>query len=170
MVKMKGASSKWLLGVGLVILALVIASVVVGLLNRSQSVTLLPAGTPGETVQGFLLAIEDGENRKAYDYLSTELQEECTLEHFRDSTRQFNRRDRSGQNSRDTRISLESERPIDDAIEVRVRITEFRISAPFDVNEHSYTQDYLLGSLDGHWHFVDEPWPLTWCPEPERTR
>ena len=167
---MESASSKWLLGVGLVILALVIASVVVSLLNRSQSVTLLPAGTPGETVQGFLLAIEDGENRKAYDYLSTALQEECTLEHFRDSTRAFNRRDRSGENNPDTRISLESERPIDDAIEVRVRITEIRVSAPFDVNEHSHTQDFLLESLDGHWQFVDEPWPMTWCPEPERTR
>ena len=167
---MQSASSKWLLSGGLVILALIIASVVVGLLNRSQSVALLTEGTPGGTVQRFLLAIEDGENRKGYDYLSTELQEECTLEHFRDSTRQFNRLDRSGQNSRDTRISLESERPIDDAIEVQVRITEFRVSAPFDVNEHSYTQDYLLESLDGHWQFVDEPWPMTWCPEPERTR
>ena len=167
---MQIASSKWLLGGGLVTLALIIASVVVGLLNPSQSAVLLPEGTPGGIVQRFLLAIEDGENRKAYDYLSNELQEECTLEHFRDTTRQFNRRDRSGNNIRDTRISLESERPIDDAIEVRVRITKFQVSAPFDVNEHSHTQDYLLESLDGRWQFVDEPWPMSLCSKPKRTR
>ena len=167
---MESASSKWLLGGGLVILALIIASVVVGLLSHSRSVALLPEGTPGGAIQRFLLAIEDGENRTAYEYLNTELQEECTLEHFRDSTRQFNRRERSGPNSRDTRISLESERPIDDAIEIQVRITEFRVSAPFDVNEHSYTHDYLLENVDGRWQFVDEPWPMTWCPEPEGTQ
>ena len=167
---MQSASSKWLLCVGLIILGMIIASVVVGVLNRSQSVALLPEGTPGGTVQRFLLAIEDDENRKAYDYLSTELQEECSLDHFRDSTRRFNRLDHSVQNSQHTRISLERERPIDDTVEVRVRITEFQIAAPFNVNEHSHTQDYILESLDGHWQFVDEPWPMMLCPKPVGTR
>ena len=165
---MRSSSSKWLVGGGLVILALIITSVVVGLLNRPQSVPMLPEGTPGAAVQQYLMAIEAGQARQAYDYLSADLQEKCTLEHFRDTTRHFDRRDRN--DGRDTRITLENERPIDDAIEVRIRITEFNVSAPFDVNEYSYTQDYLLEELDGTWQFVDEPWPMTWCPAPEDVR
>ena len=165
---MRSSSSKWLVGGGLVILALIIASVGVGLLNRPQSADLLPQGTPGGTVHRFLLAIEQGETRQAYQYLSADLQEKCTFEHFRDATRRFDRRDSRG--GRDTRIALESEQTLDDAIEVRVRITEFNVSAPFDVSERSYTQDFLLEEIDSAWQFVNEPWPMTWCPEPERTR
>ena len=165
---MKSSSSKWLLGGGIVILALIIASVVVGLLNRPQNIALLPEGTPGATVQQYLLAIEAGESRQAYDYLSADLQENCTLEHFRDTTRHLDRRDSN--NARDTRITLESERPRDNAIEVQIRITEFYVSAPFDVNEYSHTEIFLLEELDGNWQFVDEPWPMYGCPEPANPR
>lgn len=166
---MGSSSSKWLVGGGLVVVAIIIASVVVGLLNRPQSTVLLPEGTPGGTVHRFLLAIEDGESRQAYDYISADLQERCSYEHFRDTTRHFDRRDRFANDSRDTRITLESEKPLDDGIEVRIRITEFQVSAPFDVNEYSYTQDYLLEEIDGTWQFVDEPWPMNWCPQPANT-
>ncbi len=164
---MRSSSSKWLLGGGLVILALIIASVGVGLLNRPQSADLLPEGTPGGTVHRYLLAIEQGETRQAYEYVSADLQEKCTFEHFRDTTRQYDRRDTKG--GRDIRIALESEQSIDDAVEVRVRITEFRVSAPFDVNENSYTRVFLLEELDGAWRFVNEPWPMFRCPEPVKT-
>lgn len=163
---MKNSSTMWLVGGGAVILVLIVASVVVALLNRPQNIPLLPEGTPAGTVHRYLLAIEANEARTAYNHLSADLQEECTFEHFRDSTRHFESRD----TNRDTRVTLEREQPIDDAMEVRVRITEFYVSGPFDVNEHSYTQDYLLEEIDGTWQFVDEPWPLTYCPEPEKNQ
>ncbi|HLF04140.1 MAG TPA: hypothetical protein VI855_02870 [Dehalococcoidia bacterium] len=148
----------------MVILALIIASVAVALLNRPQDQTLLPEDTPAGTVQRYLLAIEEGETRQAYNYLSSDLQGKCTFDHFRDSTRWQMRGDST--DGRDTRVTLESERPLDDAIEVRVRITEFTVSAPFNVNEYSHTESYLLEELDGKWRFVNEPWPMSWCPEP----
>ena len=166
---MRSSSSKWLLGGGLVILALIIASVAVGLFNRPQSADLLPEGTPGGTVHRFLLAIEQGETQQAYEYLSADLQEECSFEHFRDTTRRrFDRRDTNG--GRDIRINLEGEQAIEEAIEVQVRITEFNVSAPFEVNEHSFTQDYLLEEFEGAWLFVKEPWPMTFCPKPDQAR
>jgi len=163
---MRSTSSKWLAGAGLVILALIIASLAVALLNRPQTQTLLPADTPAGTVQQYLLAIEEGESRQAYDYLSSDLQGKCTFDHFRESTRWQERGDTT--DGRDTQITLESERPLDDAIEVRVRITDFYVSAPFNVNESSHTQNYLLEKLDGNWRFVDKPWPMSWCPEPPK--
>ena len=165
---MKSSSSKWLAGAGLAVLAIIVVSVVVAVLNRSQSPVTLPEGTPEGTVQRFLLAIEEGETRQAYDYLSDELQEKCTFAHFQDTTRQFDRRGLN--DGRDRRITLESTQPIDDTVAVMVRITEFNVSAPFNVNEYSYTQEYVLGELDGGWRFVDEPWPMTWCPEPPRSQ
>ena len=150
------------------ILALIIASVGVGLFNRPQSADLLPEGTPGGTVHRFLLAIEQGETQQAYEYLSAELQEKCAFEHFRDTTRRFDRRDTDG--GRDIRIALEGEQAIKEAVEVQVRITEFNVSAPFEVNEYSYTQDFLLEELEGSWQFVKEPWPMTFCPDPAKVR
>jgi hypothetical protein len=161
---MGSTSSKWLAGAGLVILALIIASVAVALLNRPQTQTLLPADSPVGTVQRYLLAIEEGQTRQAYDYLSSDLQGKCTFDHFRETTRWQGPGNSTGDN--DTRITLESERPLDDGIEVRVRITNFYVSAPFDVNESSHTQNYLLKKFDGNWRFVDKPWPMNYCPEP----
>ncbi|HEU0020430.1 MAG TPA: hypothetical protein VFR55_01970 [Dehalococcoidia bacterium] len=165
---MRSVSSKWLLGGGLVILALIISSVVVGLLSRSQTITLLPEATPGGTVQRYLLAIENGETRQAYDYFSADLQERCTFEYFRDTARGYNRIDSN--DARDTRISLESERLVDNATEVQIRITESYVSAPFDVNEYSHSEVFLLEQLDGDWKLVDEPWPIYGCPEPVKPR
>ena len=165
---MKSSSSKWLAGAGLAILAIIVVSVVVAVLNRSPNAVAFPEDTPEGTVQRFLEAIEDGETRQAYDYLSIELQEKCTFAHFQDTTRQFDSRDLNG--GRDRRITLESTQPIDDTIAVQVRITEFNVSAPFNVNEYSYTQEYVLQELDGNWRFVDEPWPMNWCPEPPRSQ
>lgn len=165
---MKSTSSKWLAGAGLAVLVIIVVSVVVAILNRPQASTPLPENTPEGTVQRYLLAIEDGESRQAYDYLSSELQDKCTFQHFLDTTRQFDRRDLNN-GGRDRRITLESTQPIDDSVAVRVRITEFNVSAPFDVNEYSYTQEYILQEIDGAWRFVNEPWPMSWCPEPPRT-
>ena len=94
------------------ILALIIISTAVALLNRPQSATLFARDTPEGTVSRFLQAVEEGETRQAYEYLSRELQAKCTFEHFRDSTRGLARG-----NNRDTRITLESAQPVNGAIE-----------------------------------------------------
>jgi hypothetical protein len=114
------------------------------------------------------LAIENGETRRAYDSLSADLQERCTFEYFRDSARGYDRA--ASDDARDTRISLESERPMDNATEVRILITESSVSAPFDVNEYSHSEVFLLEQIDGTWQIVDEPWPMYDCPDPVNQR
>jgi hypothetical protein len=164
---MQSASSKWLVGAGLVILVFIIASVVVAMLNRPQTVELLPEGTPQGAVHRFLLAIQAGETRQAYDYLSSDLQDRCSFEHFRSVSQQH--QTGYADRGRDIRVSLENVEDYNDGVAVRVRITEFNVSAPFNVNEWSYTQEYLLEEIDGQWRFVSEPWPVSWCPEPPRS-
>ncbi|MBM3941994.1 MAG: hypothetical protein FJ316_03540 [SAR202 cluster bacterium] len=164
---MRSTSSKWLVGAALVIAALIIASVAVALFNRSREQTLFPEDSPTGVVQRYLLAIQEEDTRKAYDYLGKDLRNRCTYDHFRESTRWLVRQDSN--DSRDTQVALEGERAVNDGMEVRVRITEFNVSAPFNVNEYSHNENYLLKKEDGAWKFVGQPWPMGWCPEPPKT-
>ena len=166
--KLQSTSSRWLAGIALVILAIIVVSVVVGLVNRPREADLLLEGTPEGTVQRYLLAVEQGESRRAYEYLGPALQERCDFQHFRDSTRRKDRRVPG--RAEDLRVTLEGTQPINGTVEVRVRITQFHVSAPFDFNEYSHVQHFTLEQLDGTWRFVEPPWPMSWCPEaPERT-
>ncbi|MCI0825640.1 MAG: hypothetical protein J4N90_12895 [Chloroflexi bacterium] len=144
-------------------------AVTVTFLNRSEELPLLPQGTPEGTVHRFLLAVERGDNRQAYDYLDSELQETCTYQHLRDSTRLFE--DSGNRYAGDLRVTLEGTESVDGAVEVRVRITRFRVSPPspfsppFDGGESSHGERFTLEMTDGDWLFVDPPWPMNRCPE-----
>ena len=143
--------------------------VTVAFLYRSGELPLLPEGTPEGTVHRFLLAVEQGDSRRAYDYLSSQLQETCTYQHFRDSNRWI--KPRGIRDTDDLRVTLEGTRTIDGAVEVRVRITRFHfsppspLSPPFDGGESSYGERFTLEMTDGEWLFIDPPWPMRWCPE-----
>ena len=145
--------------------------VTVAFLYRSGELPLLPEGTPEGTVHRFLLAIEQGENRRAYDYLSSQLQETCSYQHLRDSTRWFEAK--ANRNTDDLRVTLEETRPVDDAVEVRVSVTRFHfsppspLSPPLNGGESSYRERFTLEKTDGDWRFVDPPWPMGRCPEEE---
>lgn len=58
-----------LLWFGIAIVAVIIATVAIVLINRSKSVTLLPEDSPEGVVQRFLLAIQEKDYPKAYSYL-----------------------------------------------------------------------------------------------------
>ena len=152
-------SSRWLAGIALLVVALVVLSVVVALVNR-RGVSLLPEDTPEGVVQRYVLALQEGDGKRAYGYLSGELQEHCTYQYFWDSTRTLERRD--------TRISLESTEALDGDVEVWVKVTETRLSQPFGMREHSYTMQYVLEREKDAWRFSEPPWPLGWCPGLER--
>ena len=161
--KLQSMSSRWLAGAALVIMMIIVVSVLVAVLNRSREATLLPENTPEGTVRRYLRALEEDGSRNAYDYLSPALQEKCEFQHFRDSTRRIDRR--AGGTAEDLRVTLESTQSINGTVEVQVRITQFQVSAPFDVNEYSHTQHFALERLDGTWRFVEPPWPMNRCPD-----
>ena len=162
-------ASRWLAGVAVLTVIVAVVGVTVAFLSRSAELPLLPEGTPEGTVHRFLLAVEQGDNRRAYDYLDSELQETCTYQHFRDSARRFEVE--GGRYADDLRVTLEGTESVDGAVEVRVRITRFHVSPPspfsppFDGGESSHAERFTLEMTDGDWLFVDPPWPMSWCPE-----
>jgi hypothetical protein len=145
------------------VLVIIGVSVAVALVNRPREATLLPEGTPEGTVQRYLLAVEEDASRRAYEYLSPALQERCEFQHFRESTRGVVRRD--SETAEDFRVTLEGTQAINGRVEVKVRITQFHVSAPFDVSEYSHVQHFTLEKVGETWHFTDPPWPMGWCPE-----
>ena len=153
----------------LVIVIVAAIGVTVAFLYRSGESRLLPEGTPEGTVHRFLLAIEQGDTRRAYGYLTSPLQESCGYPHFRDSIGWFEAK--GDRNAGDLRVTLEGTRPVDGAVEVRVRIIRFHFSPPsplappFDPGESSYGERFTLEMTEGEWLFVDPPWPMSRCPE-----
>jgi hypothetical protein len=98
--------------------------------------------------------------------LGSGLQERCTYQRFRETVQQFERLDRGAARGagEDLRVTLQGTRPVDGMVEVRVRITQFHVSAPFNVSDFSHDQRFTLEKQAGSWRFVDPPWP-SWCPE-----
>lgn len=64
------SSRRWLIIFAIVIGVLVIATVSLVLFAKENQVTLLPENTPQGTVQRFLIAVQDKDYLKAYNYLS----------------------------------------------------------------------------------------------------
>ena len=164
--KLQSMSSRWLAGVALVILVIIVLSVVVALVNRPREADLLLENTPEGTVQRYLLAVEREESRGAYEYLAPALQERCEFKSFQDSTRRIGRR--AGGTAEDLRVTLEDTKVNNGSVEVRVRITRFRVSPPFDVSEYSHVRHFTLEKVDETWRFVEAPWPMYRCPEPKK--
>ena len=159
--RVQGASSRWLIIVAGAVVALVVLSVVVALVTRSEATTFA-ADTPEGTVQRYLRAVEDGELQEAYGYLSATLHRDCAYRDFRNSTQWL---DMESQ-----RVTLEDTERVGDEMEVRVRVTQFHVDPPFGSRESSHVERYVLVEEDGAWRFSEPPWPM-WCsklavPEP----
>jgi hypothetical protein len=160
-------SSRWLLGVALTVLALVVLALVVALVTRPQGATLLPQDTAEGTVQRYLLAIEEDDHQKAYGYLSNELQKACTYDYFRRFTDRLR--------LEEVRITLEGTKRLNSSVEVSVRVTQFSISSPLrdpiplSARESPYSERFTLAQVEGDWRFTDKPWPMDRCSGLEST-
>ena len=150
-------------GLTLAVLVLVGVSAAVALFDRRGEPELLPEGTAQGTVQHYLLAIENGDDRRAYGFLNAQLLETCDFQHFRDSLRGV--QPGSGSRDQDLRITLLDATPVDDAVEVMVRVTRFRLDPPFGGNEYSQQERFVLEQIDGSWRFTIPPWPMRRCPD-----
>jgi len=87
-----------------VVVIVAAVGVTVAFLYRSGELPLLPEGTPEGTVHRFLVAIEQGDRRQAYDFLSPGLRDDCTYDHFREPIRWFENKDI--RNPNDLRVTL----------------------------------------------------------------
>ena len=156
-------SRGWLLGGAVLLGALLIASVAVALMKREES---LPEGTPGATVQSFLLAVEAEEYTLAHGLLAEDLKAECALDQFFGTARPPESR------LKNDRVTLERTKTVDDTAFVTVRITRFHGSGPFGASESSFEERFTLRREAGQWRFSEYPWPFFSCGpyKPEQPR
>jgi hypothetical protein len=159
----------WLIGGAVFLVALLVASVIVALLDSEET---QPEGTPERALQLFLDAVRQDDFELAYSFLSEELKEECTVEEFVGGN--FPKRD----HLRDDRVTLESTATVKETVFVTVRVTQFRGSGPFGTSESSFEQRFALRQKEGQWRFTEYPWPFFRCgpfepvrptPEPSST-
>ena len=156
---MRTLSSRWLVAVAGVVVALILVSVAVALINPRGAAETLPEDTPEGVVQRFVLAIQDRDYSLAHGYLSDELKKTCTVAQMEGNTRW------SLDSMQDNRIALlDKEELSGGRTQVRVRVTQVNVSPPFGVNEYNHEERYILVQENGEWRFADPPWPLTWCP------
>ena len=146
----------WLIGVGAVLGALLIGSIVLALLSKE---TEFAPGTPERAVQDLLRAVEDDDIEAAYAMLSEELRQKCELRNYSDGGYRYYDDDRN------MRATLRETKVIDGVTFVEVRITEFYGGGPFDSGESSYNHRYALQQEGGEWKFAEYPWPYDYCDE-----
>ena len=143
----------WLIGGGAALALLLIASVVAAVLQREAE---FAPGSAEAAVQRYLHALEEDDFQTAYDALSPELREECSIEDM------FGGRDPEIWGLGDRRVTLKSARTLDDAKYVTVRIARFR-NEPFGPSQGSFQETFELRQFDGDWRFSQYPWPLFSC-------
>lgn len=73
----RNTSGRWLAGATFVVVALIVFSVAMSVLDREREPDLLPAGSPGRAVQDYLLVVQDEGIRAANPLLSEETRERC---------------------------------------------------------------------------------------------
>ncbi len=161
---MKGSNRSLIVMVAVVGL-LAIVALVVGLVAAGKE-KVLSEDSPEGVVQGFLLAAQAGDYKKAYDYLGSKLKSNCAYEQFLEQ--------RPGGKIEEMQATLAGTKTFDGQAEVKIVVTRFRTSgpflAPFDSPSSSYTETYILVQEDGKWRFARMPWPLYWCPREEQVR
>lgn len=134
-------SKAWLIGVTVLVAALAVAGIIVALVARND--TLLPADSPEGALQRYLRALADEDYKLAYGYLSTTSRVRCSLDEF---TVQASYRE-----VRDSHMTLEGTRRLDDTAVVSARVTVFEPNVPFGANEYSYDRTFQLKLEDGQW-------------------
>ncbi|MBI4201087.1 MAG: hypothetical protein HY531_02210 [Chloroflexi bacterium] len=153
------ASSRVLMVIVAVVVSLAVIALVVGLVAGGKE-RALPEDSPEGVVQRFLLAMQAGEYKKAYDYLGSKLRSTCAYDRFLEQRPQ-------GQ-IEEIQAALSGTRSFDDRVEVKIVVTQFRTSgpflAPFGSPANSFPETYILLREDGQWRFSQIPWPLYWCP------
>jgi len=147
----------WTIVATVALALLLVASVIVAVLEREEP---FEAGTAEAAVQDFLRAVEDDELDTVYGFLSAQLREECSVEQMFASP--FRYRTQFDQN----RITLEQTNEGGGATFVTIRISSFEGSGPFGSSESSYLEQYALKRAEDRWQFVQFPWPLFRCAQP----
>ena len=145
----------WLIGGGIFLGVLLVASIILALTQRGD--VSFPEGSPEAAVQNFLKAAETEDFQVAYDLLSADIKAECELQDF------VGQRFPGDRSFDDSTVTLERTSTAGDTTFIIVRITQVYNNGIFGKSESSHQQRYALSQEDGEWHFTDYPWPFFNC-------
>lgn len=134
----------------IVTVAVALLAVVAAVVASGRSVPTYDAGTPEGTVQAYLQAVFDGDDRTAASYLSTT--SGCDVDDFR-----------GAYVAESARVVLRDSRIDGDAAAVEVEIVFSDAGGPFDTYEWSEEQSFDLVREDDSWMLIGRPWPLYYC-------
>jgi hypothetical protein len=144
-------SKVWLIGAAVFVAALAVAGIVVALVTTRDD--LLPPDSPEGVLQRYLVALEDGDYREAYDYSAADARSTCA---FADFVKQA-----SYQEVRGSQMTLENTERFNDHALVTANVTVFDPNIPFGPEEHSYERTFELTLEGSAWKMT---WPEGWCP------
>jgi len=140
-------SNQILAWTGIVVVALIVATLAVG----GGSITNYAADTPEGVVQRYLDAVLDGDSDQAVEYLTRDQRDRCEEDEFFRFGRDIS-----------ARVAL-TEADVDgDSATVAVRVTEGSAGL-FDSYEYSHDETYRLIRLDGAWLIDQVSWPWIGC-------
>ncbi|HRV95562.1 MAG TPA: hypothetical protein P5526_25635 [Anaerolineae bacterium] len=147
-------NDKFLIGIVIGIVVLVIVSLTVVLLRRPGEESYIADDTPAGVVHNYYLALQRKDYEKAYSYLSDDLKSKPDLDKFiRDL-------DNYGRQS-DASLQIGETTQTDGHAQVDVAITTYRAGGIFDSNTYTDRNTaYLQATPDGSgWWLTQFPYP-----------
>ena len=144
----------WLIGGGVILGILIVASVVAALLQKEAE---FETGSPEAAVQAYLRVLDEDDFQAAYQSLSPELQDRCSIEDM------FGDMDIHSWRPEGKRITLEEVRTLNDTTFVEIRIAGFRDSGMFGPSEYDFSESFALQMFDGEWKLSQNPLPHFQC-------
>ena len=148
-------SKLWLIGGGVFVAVLLLASIAIALTQQEEQ---FAEGTPERTVQLYLKAFEAEDYTEAYGYLGAGLKLGCSVDEFA--------RDGSYASSslKENRVSLKETKVLDGAAVVTTRVTYVSNEGLFGSGQYTNEYDYTLRQEGGQWRFsLDPQWPYPGC-------
>lgn len=151
------SSRRWLIVFTIVISVLVTATISLVLLTKGNEVTLLPENTPQGVVQHYLIAIQEKNYQKAYDYLSLDPSQKITT--YNDWLQMVGQPYVSNQSA--WKATLGKTTPNGDYATVEVTIDTVRPGGPFDNPVRSQQIIFQLRIVGGKW-LITSPTYIYW--------
>lgn len=149
-------SSRFLLGFGIIIVAIVAIAVILAVTGGNEQVKLLPENSPEGAVQRFLMAVKDHDYQKAYSLLAPQ------PEQVKGDT--YENWVRSVQSPRDTsswKASILKSTVRDNDATVEVAVDIIRPEGPL-INPVTTNQvTFMLQKQDGKW-LISQPADIWW--------
>jgi len=150
------SSNRFLIGFGIIIVAVVGIAVTLAVTGGNEPVKLLPETSPEGTVQRFLMAVKDHDYLKAYSFLAPQ------SEQIKGDT--YENWVRSVQSSRDIsswKASILISTVRDDNATVEVAVDVFRPDGPLSNPVNTNRVTFMLQKQDGKW-LINQPVDIWW--------